>query len=133
MDLFTAKGAVEVAEPRLYKGTFPYDDFPKNAFIEGTYPYDIPEEIWVTDTTFRDGQQSMESFTPKQIEDIFTYMHLMDNGNGIIRQSEFFIYSERDREAIERCQALNYRFPEVTTWIRPLPNDIALAASMCIK
>ena len=55
MDLFEAKGAVEVAEPQLYKGTFPYDDFPKNSFIEGTYPYDVPEEIWVTDTTFRDG------------------------------------------------------------------------------
>ena len=48
MDLFTAKGAVEVAEPRLYKDAFPYDDFPKNAFVEGTYPYDIPEDIWVT-------------------------------------------------------------------------------------
>ena len=125
MDLFTAKGAVEVAEPRLYKDAFPYDDFPKNAFVEGTYPYDIPEDIWVTDTTFRDGQQSMESFTPKQIEDIFTYMHLLDNGNGIIRQSEFFIYSDRDREAIERCQDLDYQFPQITTWIRPLPNDIA--------
>ena len=133
MDLFTAKGAIEVDEPRLYKETFPYDDFPKDVFIEGTYPYDIPEEIWVTDTTFRDGQQSMESFTPKQIEDIFTYMHLMDNGNGIIRQSEFFIYNERDREAIERCLALDYEFPQVTTWIRPLPNDIALAAGMGIK
>ena len=33
MDLFEAKGAVSVTEPRLYKGTFPYDDFPKNAFI----------------------------------------------------------------------------------------------------
>mgnify|MGYP006922429789 CR=1 FL=1 len=53
MDLFTAKGAIEVDEPRLYKETFPYDDFPKDVFIEGTYPYDIPEEIWVTDTTFR--------------------------------------------------------------------------------
>ena len=41
MDLFTAKGAIEVDEPRLYKETFPYDDFPKDVFIEGTYPYDI--------------------------------------------------------------------------------------------
>lgn len=133
MDLFTEKGAVDVEQPRLYKRTFPYDDFPKNAYIEGTYPYDIPEDIWITDTTFRDGQQSMESFTSKQIEDLYAYLHLMDNGNGIIRQSEFFIYTERDREAIQRCQALNYEFPQITTWIRPLPNDIALAASMGIK
>ncbi len=132
-DLFAAMGGVEVEVPRLYEETFPYTDFPKNNFIEGTYPYDLPEEIWVTDTTFRDGQQSMESFTPKQIEDIFTYMHLMDNGNGIIRQSEFFIYSERDREAVERCLALDYAYPQITTWIRPLPNDIALAASMGIR
>ena len=78
MDLFDQKGAVDVAEPQLFLDIFPYEDFPVNQFIEGTYPYDVPEEIWITDTTFRDGQQSMESFTPKQIEDIFRYMHDMD-------------------------------------------------------
>lgn len=133
MDLFTAKGAKEVEEPKFYREVFPYENFPNNEFIEGTYPYDLPEEIWVTDTTFRDGQQSMESFTPKQIEDIYQYLHEMDNGNGIIKQTEFFVYSERDREAIQRCQDLNFDFPQITTWIRPVAADIQLAASMGIK
>ena len=130
MDLFDQKGAVDVAEPELFLDIFPYEDFPVNQFIEGTYPYDVPEEIWITDTTFRDGQQSMESFTPKQIEDIFRYMHDMDNENGIIRQTEFFVYSERDRKAIKRCQNLGYKYPEITTWIRPVKADIALVKSL---
>lgn len=133
MDLFTEKGAKEVLEPKLYQDVFPYDQFPVNQFIEGTYPYDVPEEIWVTDTTFRDGQQSMESFTVKQIEDIFKYMHQLDNGNGIIRQTEFFVYTERDREAIIRCQSLGYDFPQITTWIRPVKNDIALVKNLNIQ
>lgn len=133
MDLFTANGAKEVEKPKFYREVFPYETFPHNEFVEDTYPYDLPEEIWVTDTTFRDGQQSMESFTPKQIEDVYCYLHEMDNGNGIIRQSEFFIYSERDREAVWRCQNLGYDFPQITTWIRPVPADIALAGSLGIK
>ena len=46
--------------------------------------------------------------------------------NGIIRQSEFFVYTKKDREALERCMDLGYRFPEITTWIRAKKEDFAL-------
>jgi hypothetical protein len=49
---------------------------------------------------------------------------------GYIRQTEFFLYSARDKEAVRRCQELGYEFPEVTGWIRAHKNDFELAKSM---
>ena len=59
----------------------------------------MPEEIWITDTTFRDGQQSRAPYTTEQIVKIFDYLHQLGGPNGIIRQSEFFLYSKKDRDA----------------------------------
>jgi isopropylmalate/homocitrate/citramalate synthase len=124
---------VDVIKPNLFKGIFPYEKFPVSKFDNVTLPYDLPEDIWITDTTFRDGQQSMESFTVEQIEKIFKMLNKLDNGNGLIRQSEFFMYSKRDREALEKCQALGYKFPEITGWARPKIEDMKLAKSCGVK
>ncbi|MBN2285518.1 MAG: 2-isopropylmalate synthase [Tissierellales bacterium] len=118
---------LDVLKPNLFKDVFPYHEFPISQFDNVTLPYDLPKQIWITDTTFRDGQQSMESFTVEQIVEIFKMLHVLDNGNGLIRQSEFFMYSNRDREALEKCQSLGYSFPEITGWIRPNIEDIKLA------
>jgi isopropylmalate/homocitrate/citramalate synthase len=75
----------------------------------------------------------MESFTVEQIEKIFKMLNKLDNGNGLIRQSEFFMYSKRDREALEKCQALGYKFPEITGWARPKIEDMKLAKSCGVK
>ena len=124
---------VDVIKPNLFKGIFPYEKFPVSKFDNVTLPYDLPEDIWITDTTFRDGQQSMESFTVEQIEKIFKMLNKLDNGNGLIRQSEFFMYSKRDREALEKCQALGLKFPEITGWARPKIEDMKLAKSCGVK
>jgi isopropylmalate/homocitrate/citramalate synthase len=124
---------LDVLKPNLFKETFPYENFPVSKFDNVTLPYDLPEEIWITDTTFRDGQQSMESFTSKQIEYLFKTLHELDNNNGIIKQAEFFMYSKRDREALEKCQALGYKFPEITGWTRPKIEDMKLAKDCGVK
>jgi isopropylmalate/homocitrate/citramalate synthase len=124
---------VDVIKPNLFKGIFPYEKFPVSKFDNVTLPYDLPEDIWITDTTFRDGQQSMESFTVEQIEKIFKMLNILDNGNGLIRQSEFFMYSKRDREALEKCQALGFKFPEITGWARPKIEDMKLAKACGVK
>ena len=79
----------------------------------------MPADIWITDTSFRDGQQSMNPYTPEQIEHLFKLLSKLGGPYGLIRQTEFFIYSKRDREAIERCQALGLRFPEITHGSEP--------------
>jgi isopropylmalate/homocitrate/citramalate synthase len=121
---------VEVEKPNLYREMFPYIEFPKVIFDEQKVAYDIPERIWITDTTFRDGQQARPPYTPEQILRIYDLLHEIDGGTGLIRQSEFFLYSERDRKAVELCKARGYKFPEVTGWIRAVEADFKLVTKM---
>ena len=113
----------DVKDPVLYRDVYNYDEVPKVAFNHRRVPTSMPADIWITDTSFRDGQQSMNPYTPEQIEHLFKLLSKLGGPYGLIRQTEFFIYSKRDREAIERCQALGLRFPEITTWIRATRED----------
>ena len=123
----------DVAEPVLYRDAFNYEEAPKIAFNHRRVPMAMPEDIWITDTTFRDGQQSMDPFSVKQIVTLYKLMSRLSGPKGIIRQSEFFIYSKKDREAFDRCRELGLRYPEITSWIRATPQDFKLVAEMGIK
>lgn len=124
--------AVDVMEPNLYPEFFPYSSVPVLSFDGSMVPMDLPEEIWITDTTFRDGQQSMEAFTVKQITTLYDFLHKMDNGTGLIRTSEFFLYSDKDRQAVRACLEKGYEFPRITSWIRANAGDFELVKEMNI-
>jgi len=124
---------VERDEPNLYRDIFPYTEVCRIPFDGVMLAPDPPAQIWITDTTFRDGQQARAPYTPDQIVTIFKFLHQLGGNKGIIRQTEFFLYSERDREAVERCQELGYRYPEITAWIRAVKDDFKLVKSMGIK
>ncbi len=123
----------DVAEPNLYRDIYPYDEVPKTPFNHRRVPMDMPRDIWITDTTFRDGQQSRAPYTAKQIVDIYKLLARLGGEKGIIRQSEFFVYTKKDRDALEQCMALGYKFPEITTWIRAKKEDFALVHDIGIK
>ena len=123
----------DVEDPNLYRDIYPYTEIPKIAFNHRRVPLDMPEEIWMTDTTFRDGQQSRAPYTADQIVTMYKMMNRLGGPNGLIRQSEFFVYTKKDREACERCMALGLEFPEVTTWIRAKKEDFELVRSIGIK
>ncbi len=123
----------DVEKPNLYRHLFEYDSIPKVPFNHRLVPMGMPKEIWVTDTTFRDGQQSCSPFTVKQIVDLFKLMHRLSVPKGIVRQSEFFIYTDKDRQALEQCQDLGYEFPEVTSWIRANEKDFELVKAAGVK
>ncbi len=123
----------DVKDPVLFRNVYSYDEVPKVAFNHRRVPMAMPGDIWMTDTTFRDGQQSINPYTPKQIEDIFKLLSRLGGPYGLIRQTEFFIYSKRDREAIERCRALGLRFPEITTWIRASREDFKAVKDLGIR
>lgn len=116
----------DVAEPNLYREIYDYEHIPKIAFNMRHVPEDMPEEIWLTDTTFRDGQQSVSPFTPAQIVHLFKLMSRLGGPKGLVRQSEFFLYTDKDKEALHRCQDLGLKFPEITTWIRANEKDFQL-------
>ncbi len=123
----------DVKEPVLYRDMFPYSSVPRIVLEDRMIQTNIPQDIWITDTTFRDGQQSRPPYTPKQIADIFDFMHRMGGPKGVIRQTEFFLYSEKDREAVRLCMERGYRFPEVTGWIRANKNDFKLVKEIGLK
>ena len=123
----------DVEEPNLMREFFEYTEIPKVSFNFRRSPYNMPENIWITDTTFRDGQQSREPYTVQQIVDIYKMISKLSGPNGIIRQTEFFVYSDRDREAIEKCMDLGLKFPEITTWIRAKKEDFKLVHDIGVK
>jgi isopropylmalate/homocitrate/citramalate synthase len=123
----------DVKEPVLYRDMFPYTSVPKVVFEDRIIQANMPQDIWLTDTTFRDGQQSRPPYTPTQIADIFDFMHRLSGPHGVIRQTEFFLYSEKDREAVRLCLERGYKFPEVTGWIRANKNDFKLVKEMGLK
>lgn len=123
---------VDVDKPNLYRDIFPYTEFPKVTF-EGGGECDIPSDIWITDTTFRDGQQARPPYTPEQILRVFDLLCKIDGGTGLIRQCEFFLYSKRDKKAVELCQERGVKFPEVTGWIRAVAADFKLVTEMGLK
>ena len=123
----------DVPEPELFREMFPYTEVPKIAYNYRRVPMNMPEKIYITDTTFRDGQQSRAPYTTEQMVHIYKLLHKLGGKNGIIRQTEFFAYSKKDRDALERCMELGYEFPEITTWIRASKKDFELVRDLGIK
>ena len=124
---------MDVQEPNLFRNIYPYNEIPRLIFNHRIVPMYFPEHIYITDTTFRVGQQARSPYTVDQISDLFDLIHKLDNGSGIIRQSEFFLYGKQDRLAVEKCREKGYRFPEITSWIRAKKEDFQLVKDMGIK
>lgn len=123
----------DIPEPNLYDEIYNYDVVPKVPFNHRRVPMGMPENIWITDTSMRDGQQSVEPYSVKDIVELYKMMSRLGGPNGIIRQTEFFVYSKTDREAIEKCLSLGLKFPEITTWIRATHEDFKLVKDLGIK
>lgn len=123
----------DVAEPQLFREIFDYENVPKIVFNNRMVPMSMPEEVWITDTTFRDGQQSTSPFTVEQIVELYKLMAKLGGPKGIIRQSEFFLYSDKDKKAAQACMDLGLEFPEVTSWIRANKKDFELVKEMGMK
>jgi isopropylmalate/homocitrate/citramalate synthase len=123
----------DVDEPNLMRTIFPYEEVGR---IDFDYKFVMPQppgEMVITDTTFRDGQQARPPYTVRQIVEIFDMLHRLSGPQGIIRQSEFFLYSNKDKEAVEHCRERGYRYPEITGWVRAHPDDLALVKEMGLR
>ena len=123
----------DVEKPNLYREVYSYTEVPKVPFNHRRVPMNMQSEIWITDTSFRDGQQSVEPYSVKNIVDLYKKLHRLGGPKGIIRQTEFFVYSKKDREALEACRELGYEFPEITTWIRATKEDFKMVHDIGIK
>ncbi len=116
----------DVPKPNLQRDVFPYDEVCHIDFDHKIIPISPARELFITDTTFRDGQQARPPFTVKQIVDLFDLLHRLSGPNGVVRQTEFFLYSERDKEALRKSLEKGYRYPEITGWVRANKKDLKL-------
>lgn len=123
----------DVQEPNLYRDNFNYDEVPKVTFNYRLVPMNCPDEIWITDTTFRDGQQARAPYTVDQIVTLYKMLSRLGGPKGKIRTCEFFLYSENDRKAIRACQEQGLKFPEITGWIRATKEDFKLVKDMDLE
>ena len=117
-------------QPELFREIFPYSEVPKTPFDFKMIAPVPAEKILITDTTFRDGQQARKPYSVEQIVKLFQLMGRLGGPNGIIRQSEFFLYSKKDKQAVEKCRELGLKFPEITGWIRAKAEDFKLVKEM---
>ena len=123
----------DVENPNLHRQVFTYGKIPKTAFNMRHVPMECPKDLYISDTTFRDGQQAMQPFDVKDIVELYKKLHRLGGKNGMIRQSEFFLYSDKDKEAVKKCLDLGYEFPEVTSWIRANEKDFELVKEFGIR
>ena len=124
---------VDVKGPNLFREFFPYNEVPKIPFNHRIVPMYTPDEFWITDTTFRDGQQARPPYGVEHIVAIYDMLHRLSGPNGVIRQCEFFLYSKKDREAVEKCLEKGYRYPEITGWIRAVKEDFQIVREAGLK
>jgi isopropylmalate/homocitrate/citramalate synthase len=124
---------VDPETPELFRGIFPYCEVSKIDFDHRYLPLSPPEQMLITDTTFRDGQQARPPYTVEQIVNIYKLLSRLSGPRGIIRQSEFFLYSPKDREAVDKCRELGLEFPEITAWVRASKQELKVVREMQVK
>ncbi len=136
---------IHTDKPNLIEDIFSYDQIPRITFDGKIYeevdgkliqfdPADLlTRDIHITDTTFRDGQQARPPYTVEQIVHIYSMLSKLGGPNGVIRQSEFFLYSAKDKEAVQKCQELGHPYPEITGWIRAEKGDFRIVKEMGLK
>jgi isopropylmalate/homocitrate/citramalate synthase len=129
---------VDTSEPNLIEETFDYSlpplirfDGPIVEYIDGHLVEFDPQELktrdfFVTDTTFRDGQQARPPYTVEQMVRIYDLLAKLGGPGGVVRQTEFFLYTKNDRETLDRCRELGHEYPECTGWIRAVKGDFRL-------
>ena len=115
--------------PNLLRDDFPYLRIPPIRLEAGAVPLATPKTLWITDTTFRDGQQARAPYSVAQIVQLYDLLAAM--GGRVVRQAEFFAYTPADREAIAACQ--QRPGPEVTTWMRASAGDLPAVRATGVK
>jgi len=132
-------------QPNLLEDMFPHVEPPRIVFdgvisetIDGiTYEVDMKKvkerDLCITDTTFRDGQQARPPYTVQQMVQLFDLLTELSGPHGVIRQTECFVYTRKDREAVTKLLERGYEFPQVTGWIRADAGDLYFIESVGLK
>jgi len=116
---------LDAKEPNLHKDIFPWTKAPAMPLDNVAVPMEIAPELWITDTTFRDGQQAREPYTREEMVHLYGLLRRLGGPYGRISMTEFFLYTKRDVDAVKECLRFG-DFPRVTAWIRASSEDVKL-------
>src|SRR5919202_483191 len=121
------------AEPELFPRAFPRDGFPVYDWTER--PRDLPPVVWTTETTHRDGQQGGLPLSVQQGVRIYELQCAFSGTSGALRQAEFFVYRDADRQMLEAAlERYHDGAPvEPTTWIRASAKDALLVREIGVR
>lgn len=133
LKLVTQQQVQDVQEPNLLRDAYPYTKVPRLIFDGKSVPMEPAKDFFITDTTFRDGQQARPPYRVEDIVKLYDMLSRLGGPNGVIRATEFFLYSESDKEAVRKCQELGHEFPKITGWIRANKDDFKLVKQMGLK
>ena len=84
--------------PEYFLESFPRDAFPQ--FRWDAVPSTLPETVWLSETTHRDGQQGGLPLTTERSCRIYDLLSEVTRDSGAIRHAEFFTYRDSDRAAL---------------------------------
>lgn len=120
----------DAAVPEYFLESFPRDGFPRYNWAQR--PADAPAEVWMTETTHRDGQQGGLPLTETQSIEIYDILCNFTGRSGAVRQAEFFVYRDSDKRALEAAlERFRSGAPiEPTTWIRARKEDVKLIKAL---
>ncbi|OGS48852.1 MAG: 2-isopropylmalate synthase [Euryarchaeota archaeon RBG_16_68_13] len=116
---------VDATEPDLLRDIFPWERPPALVLDGVSVPTEVPAELWITDTTFRDGQQAREPYTQEQMVHLYGLLGRLGGPQRRISMSEFFLYTKKDINTVVECLRRGDG-PKVTAWIRATSKDVAL-------
>jgi len=119
--------------PPLIRFTEPVVEYIDGKAVKFDFAGVKDADIVITDTTFRDGQQARPPYTIEQMVRIYDLLSRLSGPNGVVRQTEFFLYTKNDRETLDRCRALGHKYPECTGWIRAVKGDFRLVKEAGLK
>lgn len=127
------KDLLNSREPEYYLDSFPRDKFPR--YVWSNKPETLPQEVWMSETTHRDGQQGGLPLSTELSQRIYNILCEVTGDSGAIRQAEFFPYRKSDRDALEwAVERHRSGAPiEPTTWIRARRKDVQLIKEIGIR
>ena len=87
--------------PNLFRDIFPYSEPPRIKLGHLQLVPSPARDMFITDSTFREGRQARLPFAPDESVELFDRLHHLSGPEGVIRHAEFFIYSARDMQLMD--------------------------------
>lgn len=103
----------------MFRELFPFNKPP-------VIQFPVKHEIFLTDTTLREGQQGWRILNVKECLRILEALSKLGGEKGLIKTTEVFLYTSKDIEVVKEIIDYNLKYPKPIAWIRSTHSDLNL-------